>query len=158
MVTKPSVSHTTPRAIVTAPIAADRRQRDDMDKAAVICKLHEIADHYLLGAGTWPADRESLPAFFKTVRGLGLNEDVASHPGTTQSTALGRELKIDLVMAFVGAWDMWEIPFVLLKHGYIEETETDELWTSPSVEAERRLRWLVLRAYFEFCNRSKRAN
>jgi len=27
-----------------------------MNKAIVIGKLHEIADHYLLGAGTWPAD------------------------------------------------------------------------------------------------------
>jgi hypothetical protein len=129
-----------------------------MDKAAVICKLHEIADHYLLGDGTWPADREGLQAFFKTVRDLGLDEDVASHPGTTQYTALGKELKLDLVMAFVGAWDMWEIPYVLEEHGYIEATEAEDLYASPSAEAERRLRWLVLRAYFEFCNRSKRAN
>ena len=129
-----------------------------MNKAAVICKLHEIADHYLLGAGTWPADPECLPAFFKTVRELGLNQDVANHPGTTQSTALGKELKLDLVMAFVGAWDMWVIPAVLKEHGYIEETEVLELWTGPLVEAERRLRWLVLRAYFDFCNRSQRAN
>ena len=85
-----------------------------MDKAEVICKLHEIADHYLLGAGTWPADPESLPAFFKTVRDLGLYEDVLdSLPGTTRSTPLGKELRLDLVMAFVGAWDMWEIPCVL---------------------------------------------
>jgi hypothetical protein len=129
-----------------------------MDKAAVICKLHKIADHYLLGAGTWPADRESLSAFFKTVRELGLNEDVASHPGTTRSTTLGKELKLDLVMAFVGAWEMWEIPSVLEEHGYIEGTETEELLTGPLVEAERRLRWLVLRAYFDFCNRSECSN
>ena len=130
-----------------------------MDKAEVICKLHEIADHYLLGAGTWPADPESLPAFFKTVRDLGLYEDVLdSLPGTTRSTPLGKELRLDLVMAFVGAWDMWEIPFVLVEHGYIDETEAEELWTGPLAQAERRLRWLVLQAYFEFCNRSKRPN
>jgi hypothetical protein len=137
---------------------ADRFRSAAMDKAAVICKLHEIADHYLLGAGTWPVDRESLPAFFKTVRELGLNEDVVGHPGTTQSTALGKELKLDLVMAFVGAWDLWEIPYVLEEHGYIDETEAEELCSGPLVEAERRLRWLVLRAYFEFCNRSQRVN
>jgi hypothetical protein len=129
-----------------------------MDKAAVVCKLHEIVDHYLLGAGTWPADRESLQASFKTVRDLGLDEDVADSPGRTRSTPLGKELKLDLVMAFVGAWDMWEIPYVLEEHGHIEETEAEELCTGPLVEAERRLRWLVLRAYFDFCNRSKRAN
>jgi hypothetical protein len=61
-------------------------------------------------------------------------------------------------MAFVGAWDMWEIPDVLEEHGYIEETEAEEFWTLPLVEAERRLRVLALRAYFEFCDRSKRLN
>ena len=60
-----------------------------MNKAAIICKLHEITDHYLLGAGTWPADREFLPAFFRTVRELGLDEDVPESPRTTRSTALG---------------------------------------------------------------------
>jgi hypothetical protein len=94
-----------------------------MDKAAIICKLHQIADHYLLGVGTWPADRESLLAFSKTVRDLGLDEDVPDSPaGTTRATPLGKELKLDLVMAFVGAWDMWEIPYVLHEYGYIDET------------------------------------
>jgi hypothetical protein len=129
-----------------------------VDKAAVICKLHEIIDYYLFGEGIWPADRESLHAFYKMVRELGLDEDVVGHPGTTRSTALGKELKLDLVMAFVGAWDLWEIPYVLEEHGYIEETEAEELCLGPLVKAERRLRWLVLRAYFEFCNRSQRAN
>ena len=35
----------------------------DMDKAEVICKVHEIADHYLLGAGTWPADQRAYRLF-----------------------------------------------------------------------------------------------
>jgi hypothetical protein len=61
-----------------------------MNKAIIIGTLHEIADHYLLGSGTWPANREFLPAFFKTVRELGLDEDVPDSPRTTQSTALGR--------------------------------------------------------------------
>jgi hypothetical protein len=73
-----------------------------MDKAAIICKLHEITDHYLLGAGTSPADGEFLPAFFRTVRELGL--DVPESPRTTRSTALGKELKLELLMAFVGAY------------------------------------------------------
>jgi hypothetical protein len=61
-----------------------------MNKASVICKMHDIADHYLLGAGTWPINRECLAPFFKTVRGLGLDEDVPDSPGTTRSTALAR--------------------------------------------------------------------
>jgi hypothetical protein len=29
-----------------------------MNKVAIICKLHEITDRYLLGAGSWPAPQE----------------------------------------------------------------------------------------------------
>ena len=132
--------------------------RMKMDKAAVICKLHEITDHYLLGAGTWPADREFLPAFFRTVRELGLDEDVPESPRTTRSTALGKELKLDLLMAFVGAWDIWEVPYILEENGYLEESEAEELCTGPLMEAERKLRWYVLRAYLNFCNRSHLSN
>ena len=82
-----------------------------MNKVAIICKLHEIADYYLLGPSNWPVDKECLPTFFRTVRNLGLDEDVPdSRPGTTRPTSLGRELQLDMLMAFVGAWDIWEIP------------------------------------------------
>jgi hypothetical protein len=129
-----------------------------MNKASIICKLHEITDHYLLGAGTWPADREKLQALYKTFRNLGLDEDVPGSPGTTRSTALGKELKIDLLMAFVGAWDIWEIPYILEKNGYLEESEAEELCAGPLMEAEQKLRWYVLRAYLNFCNRSHLSN
>jgi hypothetical protein len=87
-----------------------------------------------------------------------LDEEVAGQPGTTRWTALGKELKLDLMMAFVGAWDMWEIPYILEEHGYIDSTDTENLCSGPQDEIERRLRWLVLRTYFEFCDRSRRAN
>ena len=129
-----------------------------MNKAIIIGRLHEIVDHYLLGAGAWPADRETLPAFWRTVREFGLEEDVPDSPRTTRSTALGKELKLDLLMAFVGAWDIWEVPYILEEHGYIEESEAEELCTGPLIEAERKLRWHVLRAYLNFCNRSHLSN
>ena len=129
-----------------------------MNKVAIICKLHEIADHYLLEPGNWPAKRECLPTFFKTVRNLGLDEDVPESPGTKQPTLLGNELHLDMLMAFVGAWDMWEIPHVLESNGYLEESEADELWFGPLIQAERKLYQYVLRAYFKFCNRSRLLN
>jgi hypothetical protein len=55
-------------------------------------------------------------------------------------------------MAFVGAWDIWEIPYILEANGFLEEREAEEL------EAERKLRWYVLRAYLNFCNRSQFLN
>src|ERR1700687_4019428 len=129
-----------------------------VDKAVAICKLHEIADYCLLGEGTWPIHREGLEVFNKMVRELGLDEAMDGQPGASRSTALGKELKLDLMMAFVGSWDMYEIPGVLEQHGYIDETDTGDLCSASSVEIERRLRWLVRRSYNEFCNRTKRAN
>ena len=92
------------------------------------------------------------------MRELGLDEDVPNSPRTTRSTALGKELKLDLLMAFAGAWDLWEIPFILEENGYVEESEADELYNGPPLEAERKIRWYVLRAYLKFCNRSSRLN
>jgi hypothetical protein len=130
------------------------KTRGRVNTASVICKLHEITDHYLLGTGTWPADRESLPAFFKTVRGLGLDEDVPDSSGTTRSAALGKELKLDLLMAFVGAWDLWDIPYILEEYGYFDESQAEEL-CFPLVEMDRKLRCYVFQAYLRFCNYSQ---
>ena len=102
-----------------------------MNKAAIICKLHEITDHYLLGAGTWPADREFLPTFFKTVRELGLDEDVPDSRGSTRSTALGKELNLDLLMAFVGAWVSGRFLTFLKENEYLEESEAEALCAGP---------------------------
>jgi hypothetical protein len=129
-----------------------------MNKAAVICKLHEIADYYLLEEGVWPINQEFLQTFFKTVRELGLDEDVPEMPGTTRSTAIGKELNLDLLMVFVGAWDFWDIPHILEENGYVEESEADELYNGPPLGAERKLRCYVLRSYLKFCNRSSLLN
>ncbi|MDO9487268.1 MAG: hypothetical protein Q7J32_02760 [Sphingomonadaceae bacterium] len=126
-----------------------------MNKATIIRKLHEITDHYLLGEGTCPADREKLPPFWKAVRELGLDEDVPGSPRSTRWTPLGNELNVDLVMAFVGAWDLWEIPGILESNGYMDEDEVDGLWTMPEIQFECALHRYVLRAYLKFCNRSK---
>jgi hypothetical protein len=53
-----------------AVMDADRFRSAAMDKAAVICKLHEIADHYLR-AGTWPVDREPT-GLFQDGSGVGI--------------------------------------------------------------------------------------
>jgi hypothetical protein len=60
-----------------------------------------------------------------------------------------------MFMAFVGAWDTWDIPQILETNGYMEESEADEIWSDPLTQAERKLYRYVLRAYFKFCNRSQ---
>jgi hypothetical protein len=129
-----------------------------MNKASVIAKFHEIADHYMLGAGTWPAGRESLAAFWRVVRELGLEEDMPGSPGSVRSTALGQELNLELLMTFVGAYDLLEIPMTLESNGYLHEGEMDALWTMPEEQFEGILHHYVLRAYLKFCNHSKFLN
>jgi hypothetical protein len=84
-----------------------------------------------------------------------LDEDVPNSPGTTRSTALGKELKLDLLMAFVGALALWEIPSILEGYGYIDESQADELYTGPLVELERKLRCYIFQAYLQFLNHSE---
>ena len=66
-----------------------------MSKADIIGKLFEVVDFQLLGDGTWLANREVATSFRKTLRDLGLEEDVPETPGNTRSTALGSELNLD---------------------------------------------------------------
>src|SRR5450432_1245705 len=109
-----------------------------MKKADIVRKLYEVADFNLLGAGTWPAQREFSAAFQRTLRDLGLEEDVPGMPRATRSTALGRELNVDLMMVFAGVWDPSEIPNILESNGYLEEAEVEAVFALNSgIEAER---------------------
>jgi hypothetical protein len=65
-------------------------------------------------------------------RELGLEEDVPGMPGTTRSTPLGKELNLDLLMVFVGAWDFWDIPHILEENGYCNREKS-----TPSVAATK---------------------
>ena len=86
--------------------------------------------------------------------------ELTRQPGPTAGAVKksARALKLDLLMAFVGAWDIWEVPYILEENGYLEGSEAEELCTGPLMEAERKLRWYVLRAYLDFCNRSHLSN
>ena len=86
---------------------------------------------------------------------MGLDEDVPDSLGTTRSTALGKELKLDLLMAFVGAWEIYEIPYILEEYGYIDESQAGELCIGPLVEMERKLRCYVFQAYLQYLNHSE---
>jgi hypothetical protein len=134
------------------------RQEKKMNKTAAICKLHEIADYRLLGSGDWPAEGESFAAFFRTTRDLGLDEDVQDSPGSTRSTPLGIELRVVLMTAFAGCWELSEVPYILERNGYMESSEVDELCELSGPEFEQRLHSMVYRAYREFCGHSRWLN
>jgi hypothetical protein len=127
-----------------------------MNKAEIICRFHQIADHLLLGAGNWPLSSERLEEFWTWVRACGLEEDVPdSVPGATRPSALGREMNLFMMMTFIGAFEIWEIPSTLESKGYITEAEADELWELSSKDGEALIQRYVIRAYLQFCNRTK---
>ena len=140
-------------------LKATKEQESCMNKAEIFLKLREEADFHLLGAGTWPSDRESIAAFQKAKKELGLEEDVPGSPGHTRSTALGRELNVDLMTVFAGAFHVFDVPEILESRGYIEPAETRALISLESeAEAEKLVREHVLRAYLKFCNHSHLMN
>ena len=52
-------------------------------------------------------------------------------------------------MAFMGAYEMWEIPGILEANGYIQESEAEEIYfILPPLQAERKLRRYVLSSIF----------
>jgi hypothetical protein len=122
-----------------------------MNKAHIVSKLHAITDHYLLVAGTWPLEPEQLNSFWAMIREFELEEDVPNSPGTTRSTALGNDVNLELMMAFVGAYELLEIPGILESNGLLTEAETDEIYWRPwENEEEAQIHGCVFRAYMRF--------
>jgi hypothetical protein len=154
--TRPSrvSSRSAPEGAPFKPPWRIKEQEFWMNKAEIVLKLHEVADFHLLGAGTWPAYEESA-AFIKAAKDMGLEEDVPGSPGCTRSTALGRELDVNLMAVFAGAFHVFDVPEILESRGYIEPAETYALISLDSeTEAKKLVREHVLRAYLKFCNHS----
>jgi hypothetical protein len=131
-----------------------RKAEGKMNKAAIACKLHEIADDYMFGTAKWPMEGGALATFSKMLKELGLEEDVPGTPGNIRSTTLGQEMCVGLINVFDGAHEIGEIPLILEWSGYLEEQEADELMSGPQDDVELRILPYVLRAYKRFCNRS----
>jgi hypothetical protein len=134
------------------------RQEKKMNKTAAICKLHEIADYRLLGSGDWPAQGDSVAAFFRITRDLGLREDAQGTVGMTRSTPLGVELNVNLMTVFAGCWEFTKIYGILHNYEQIDWSEAEELWRLPKLEYEQRIHSVVYRVYRDFCGHSKWLN
>jgi hypothetical protein len=137
----------------------DPKETSDMNKADICRALHNAAEFHLFGAGSWPADREALSAFWKMLDDLGLTTVIPDEkPGTTQYTPLGLELNVELMSIFAGAVELWDIPLVLDLMGHLDDEEAETIYASTSRHSERVIRQLVRRVYFKFCNPSKLLN
>src|SRR4051812_8904419 len=98
-----------------------------MDKKGVILQLHAIAHTRLFGDGPWLVDRESGLSLSRTFKKMKLEETVPEDTQTSRWTTLGKELNLDLIYVFAGAWDEYELIGNLEEYELLTETQADEL-------------------------------
>ena len=129
-----------------------------MNKADVYRELHNAAEFHLFGAGSWPAEREAVVAFWKLLDDFGLTAAVPDEPRMIEYTPLGLELNAELMMIFAGATNLWDIPLLLDLMGHLDDEEADAIYTTTSQHPEHVIRRHVLRVYFRFFNPSSILN
>ncbi len=110
----------------------------------------------LFGSCSWLADREACGVLSQKLDDLGLQERVTGYEDTSQNTALGQELQLDLVMVFIGLWNELEVPIILERHGLIDEIEETRIYDQmgAGIDPEYLLRPLVKRAFLDHYNPS----
>jgi hypothetical protein len=123
-----------------------------MDKHEISRKLHIIVFARLFSASLWLADREAAAALQRTLLRMKLEEEVPGINNTWQSTHLGKELRLDLHMVFMGLWDEWEMPLVLEQFSLIDKSQSEDIYDSlgQGIDAESVLRGQVQRVYLEY--------
>jgi hypothetical protein len=129
-----------------------------MNKAKIIAELENMVVTRLFGRRPWLADRETISAYHRKLREMGLVEQVRVEPPTWQYTPLGKEVYIELFQVFIGLWDEWEVPLILEQHGLLDESECDaifDLECTSEANAERLLSGYVKRAYFVYRKANK---
>jgi hypothetical protein len=129
---------------------------DGMQRRKVFLELHTMVGERLFRSSLWLADMEVCSLLARRLEQLGLQERVADREGVTKDTPLGKELKIDLQMAFMGLMDEWHVPYILETHCLVDKVDADNLYFLMEMggDAETLLRPVIQNAYFNFYNRS----
>ena len=127
-----------------------------MNKSAVIRELHAMMDTRLFSGHQWLADWEACVALDRKLYAMGLQERVPEEKYTSRNTSLGRELRVDLVMVFIGLWDTWEVPRILKQYALIDEIDELRLYDllEESDDPEKLLGPIVRRAYLDHYQQS----
>jgi hypothetical protein len=99
---------------------------DDKSRYRIEQRLDAIVLSRLFGGRRWLADPNECEVLQRFLHDLGLEEPVI---GTDQirSTELGKVLNVDLMQVFLGLWDPWEVPGMLLHHSLISDANAQEL-------------------------------
>jgi len=131
-------------------------QRGPLDKRAVIQDLHLMMDTCLFGERPWLADRENCAALNEKLDELGLQERVPWAIDSTRNTTLGNELKLDLVMVFIGLWCEGDMVVKLEDHGLIDKFDASYIYDRLETcsDPEHVLRPIVQKAFHKHFNPS----
>jgi hypothetical protein len=126
----------------------------EMTKAAIVAELEAMAWHRLFNS-QWLADRETDYAVKLKLTKMGLIERISSN--VWQFTPSGKELNVKLFWAFMGMWDVWEVPEILEEHRFIDEWEFDSLYAQMHRRAnpESVLLRYVRQAYLDYGKANK---
>jgi hypothetical protein len=128
-----------------------------MNKAKIISELENMVVTRLFGRRPWLADRETCSAVHRKLVQMGLLECVGVEPYTYyRSSTLGKELGVDLFEVFMGIKWKCDVPFILAKHGLLNESEFGAILSCTSeANAEHLLSGYVKRAYFDYRKANK---
>ena len=129
----------------------------DRFKLELSMKLDRLVVDRLFGDGPWMPDSETAVAFSRMLDELGLQEQVGSSVNTWRYTSLGTELKIGLLVVFMGLHWEWEVPYVLEQNHLLAKEEAKNIYDAleSGSDPEAFLRPLVQKAYFQYYGRSK---
>jgi hypothetical protein len=122
-----------------------------MNKISVKLKLDAMVVDRLFGNDGWLVDYEESPALMRALEELGLEERLPADPLTLYCTPLGKELHLDLYMAFMGLLCEWEVILHLEKYNLMVEEEADAILDLLGMDnyPESELKCRVQRAYCE---------
>ena len=115
------------------------------DKLRMLQELDAVVIEKLFGEAAWPVTGSEARKLSRRLIELGLDEKVDHN--TTQSTALGRELHVRILMAFLGLWASYDLVSVLEANGLIEPQLANELLETMESEYEPLLKEHVVAAY-----------
>ena len=122
-----------------------------LTRTEITRRLHEMVDERLFGDKSWPADKESADEVNATLLELGL---IARTEQSFRNTPLGDELHLDLLEAFMGFWDEFELLEILEMRGLIKEEDLQQLRKILRKGAgwEATFKGYVRRAYSQYFN------
>jgi hypothetical protein len=137
-----------------------KRKPNLITKTEVARRLHQMVDERLFGNKPWPIEKESTEAAHTKLFEMGLLEYVPGMDQTCRNTPLGTELQVNLLEAFMGLWDEFELPEVLEMRGLLKKQEVEYLQKVLSKGAgwEQTFKDYVRRAYSAYYNPTQSLN